>query len=1365
MDKTVKTRVDFQYLNRLLIRWGPHYPHRINLFAVLSAIPTSALGVYYVLTVIPLTIQQIVWLILVLLVLEPLVVIAGQRYISQITRNMRSALSTPPNQRSEDLEGAAWQEVTAFPRRMVLRTFLHLWGILVVPGTMIFYAIAQIKTQYLPYLFVGNWIATTWVAIFHYFFLEWALWPARRALLPRSPEIQQRYLSGANARSKILIIITALILTTSLMMVTVAIRKSAQAIAPGANPVLVLRSLQNHMLFIGGTSLTFSILFAILLARSITTPIQNLANAMTEVERGSLSQRAELVSTDETGQLTIAFNQMVSHLEVLQTGLEEQVAQRTADLARRTAQLEAAASVARRTAEIRDLDTLLNETVRLISERFGFYHAGIFLVDDLGVYAVLRAASSEGGQRMLARGHKLAVGKVGIVGYTAGTGKPRVALDVGTDATFFDNPDLPLTRSEMALPLKIGDRVIGVLDVQSEEPAAFTDEDVAVLQTMADQIALAIENIRLLEESQQRLRELETLYGERLRQMWERVEGLPTSLLYDRVEIKAVDSPEVPPATQDAMEKREVTAITEPDNGRAVLAAPLRLGDRVIGAIALEETDAARTWSEDEIALVSAVSEQVALALESARLYQMEQRRRFIADTLQNIARLVGSTLDLHEVTERLLDQLERLIPFDTAAIHLIHGEQREILGGRGINLETTRRWLQKQPPLSQDPLLNEVIRTRTPVIVRDTRTDPRWKRPGARSGMAIPLLLADQVIGLLLVDHHQPGVYDAETATLASAVAAQAAIAIQNARLYSEAERTARQMQALYETSRVLSASLEEEKVLRAILETISRLMDCEFATISLVDEMEGTIGIRYGIWQGQYNVFPEWIEMARYPLDHPDIIADVYRTGRTEIIAGWDDRFNREIYEKFGHERLLRIFMPIRVRERTLGVIEVGYDYSIKQTITEEEVNLLAALVDQSAVALYNAYLFAETQERANEQEGLARIAALAVSTLELDELLRGVLQEAVSLAESEGCVLFLSDETAYTLQPAQVLLRGNFLTDLQWQIPIDAPGMEQSIFRRGGAYYSNIGLGDPNIIPAYMPYMERLGVRNFCGVALRVRDQNIGELYFVNRPGGFGHNEVRLAQAIAGYLANALANTRLLQETRLRAEELAVLNELGQTLTARLNVEEVIEAAYQGASRLLDTTNFYIAFYEPESQTVSFPLAVEKGARRQWRSRQAGNGLTEYIIRTRAPLLIPEKVPQRLQELGIEAIGETAPSWLGVPLMIGDRVLGVMAVQSYAPERRHTPHDLALMTAIASQVAIALQNARSYEEAQRRAERERLARQIMERIQAAPDVESVLQTAARELGRALQAPRTLIRLGVPAKTNGNHPPENPG
>jgi GAF domain-containing protein len=181
------------------------------------------------------------------------------------------------------------------------------------------------------------------------------------------------------------------------------------------------------------------------------------------------------------------------------------------DLERRIIQLQVAADVARDAATVRQVDDLLNRAVDMIRDRFGFYHAGIFMIDEHGEYAVLRAATGAAGQKLLESGHKLKVNEVGIVGYVTGSGQPRVALDVGADAVYFKNPFLPETRSELTLPLRVSEKIIGALDVQSKEPAAFDNEDVIILQTMADQLAVAIENARLFEIERRRSAELESL--------------------------------------------------------------------------------------------------------------------------------------------------------------------------------------------------------------------------------------------------------------------------------------------------------------------------------------------------------------------------------------------------------------------------------------------------------------------------------------------------------------------------------------------------------------------------------------------------------------------------------------------------------------------------------------------------------------------------------------------------------------------------------------------------------------------------------------------------------------------------------------
>ncbi len=202
-----------------------------------------------------------------------------------------------------------------------------------------------------------------------------------------------------------------------------------------------------------------------------------------------------------------------------------------------------AADVAREAASIRDVATLLDHTVMLISDRFGFYHAGIFLINETREFAVLAAASSEGGRRMLARGHQLKLGKVGIVGHVAASGEPRIALDVGKDAVYFNNPDLPQTHSEMALPMKAHGVVTGVLDVQSVEPSAFSEEDIDILQVLADQIALAMENTRLIQAREESILDLEQLYKQQIGHAWQGyLQQTSLTYYYDPLGVKRISS-------------------------------------------------------------------------------------------------------------------------------------------------------------------------------------------------------------------------------------------------------------------------------------------------------------------------------------------------------------------------------------------------------------------------------------------------------------------------------------------------------------------------------------------------------------------------------------------------------------------------------------------------------------------------------------------------------------------------------------------------------------------------------------------------------------------------------------------------------
>lgn len=361
-----------------------------------------------------------------------------------------------------------------------------------------------------------------------------------------------------------------------------------------------------------------------------------------------------------------------SELEEIKTNLEQHVEERTNELAaaneqtsRRATQLQTITELSESISLLEDLNDIFPTVTSLISERFGFYHVGIFLVDQDREYALLQAANSEGGKRMLTRRHRLRLG-TGVVGFAAQTGQPRIALDVGADAIFFDNPDLPNTRSEVALPLKARGQTIGVLDVQSTEAGAFTNEDLQVLTALANQVSIALENARLLIETRTSLSQVQEVYNEFSKIEWSRtvskIHQPGFRFRTGRVEMleSAIQSPEVIAAVQNG----EIA--TEQSNGaeerRPSVAVPVKLRGEVIGVLHIESNDQSKEWQKDEVGLVAAVAERAAVAMENARLFQDARRRAAKEQAISEATARIGSALNIENILHATAEELERVL-------------------------------------------------------------------------------------------------------------------------------------------------------------------------------------------------------------------------------------------------------------------------------------------------------------------------------------------------------------------------------------------------------------------------------------------------------------------------------------------------------------------------------------------------------------------------------------------------------------------------------------------------------------------------------------------------------------------------------
>jgi GAF domain-containing protein len=384
-------------------------------------------------------------------------------------------------------------------------------------------------------------------------------------------------------------------------------------------------------------------------ARRLARPIRDLTNTASTMAGGELGVMARISGPLELRTLAESFNSMTTQLRTLVEGLEQRVAERTHDLERRTRYLQATAEVAHSASSVLDPAQLLSRSVTLISEQFGFYHTGIFLLDSSGEWAVLQAASSEGGQRMLARGHRLRVGQQGIVGYTTGRGEPHIVSDVRADSVYFDNPDLLETRSEMALPLRAQGEIIGALDVQSTEPDAFGQEDVAVLQTLADQVAMAISNARLFQQAQESLAAERRAYSLLSRRAWQEALGArPTpGYRYDQNGVTPLNGH--PYAYQPAERLPELTL-------------SVKVRGQVIGTVNAHKPKDTDQWTEEEVALMETLTDQLGMALESARLYEDTQRRAAREELTSQVTARMRETLDMDTVLQTALREIgERL--------------------------------------------------------------------------------------------------------------------------------------------------------------------------------------------------------------------------------------------------------------------------------------------------------------------------------------------------------------------------------------------------------------------------------------------------------------------------------------------------------------------------------------------------------------------------------------------------------------------------------------------------------------------------------------------------------------------------------
>ncbi|HSG44216.1 MAG TPA: GAF domain-containing protein [Anaerolineales bacterium] len=542
-------------------------------------------------------------------------------------------------------EMAGWKEITNLTTGYGISAFIVNALVIVIPPFIISQSRGEIiSSVFQPttisspfpfYILLAGLASILGYIILTLMLIERFTLPARLILLPKDFDAQINGRAGALLGTKFQTLILGLIVIGVSIITPIGYQQAIRILYEEVSSFQIFGDLQSQSLLLSGLALFLGVSFTLIATRSIAGPVKELINTFQKIEAGDLNQRVPVTGTDELATVAIHFNRMVSRLDRLQSTLEEQVAERTK-------QLTATNAVGRVASSILDPEELMDKVVNLITERFDYYYAAIYLLDTSEKWADLQEATGQAGKVLKQNRHRLEISGKSMVAGSIREKMPRLAQNTIEEKQRFENPLLPYTRSEIALPLIIGDRVLGALNVQSTKPSDFDSDVVDTMENMASQVAVALENARLYQEARQSIKELRAIQKQYLLEGWTSIKSYNEELEYGVGE--------------------------ESEVANQILESPIKLRDQKLGQITLEHSD---EWSSDQQSLVNAVTAQAAIALENARLVSESRQVALRERTLAEINSKIWSSPSIDAILQTVVKELGKRLDTSNTSIEL----------------------------------------------------------------------------------------------------------------------------------------------------------------------------------------------------------------------------------------------------------------------------------------------------------------------------------------------------------------------------------------------------------------------------------------------------------------------------------------------------------------------------------------------------------------------------------------------------------------------------------------------------------------------------------------------------------------------
>jgi GAF domain-containing protein/HAMP domain-containing protein len=949
----------------------------------------------------------------------------------------------------------------------------------------------------------------------------------------------------------------------------------------------------------------------------IFRPLVSLSDITKRFSEGDFSQRASVTSTDEIGMLATSFNSMAEQLSEIYRSLEQKVEERSR-------QIGIASEIAQRITSTTNLDELLNRTVQLIVQQFNYYHASIFLLDQGGKSALLRAAYGPTANELLIRGHRVQVGSASIIGWVSANNQPRVTSDIREDPIHLKNELLPETRSEVGIPISMAKLVIGVLDVQSTQAGAFGPETIVMLQTLASQIAVAIQNLGLVESTQGNFNVLDRVYqaSPPIASSQSRNVALeaaaaalkdspfPTALVMindSQLEIEAVNdsmefeslrsalreiganiesiqkylsgSPVIAEANSTNLPPA-LTSFTRQMNFQSTSFLPISDNSKLAGLIIVGGVK--QTLTSASVQPYAYIADLVGITLNRiAQTRQMERQlkeREALASVHQTIDQSSAGSNNyfaaLHDLVRQNIGDSAFLVAlFDksTQTISVPYTYEE----GRVDKIEAF--------PLGEG-LASILIRTGRPLLVnndaerRGVELGGKWAGKPAKSWMGAPMMVGNEPIGALVIqDLEKENVFDQENLTFLSALADQLASVLYNTRLLEESRTHTLQLETAAEIARDITGSLNLDELLVKAVNYIRERFDFYHAAIFLLDTQREYAVIREATGEAGAQMKRTGHKLG---VGSKSIVGYVAGRGESLII---NDTINDSTYlpNPLLPDTRAEAAIPLKVGERILGIIDVQSNHPY--AFTEDNLRTLQILADQMAVAVVNSELFAETQEHLSQHRLLHHITTSAASGTTLEEALESAVTGLQVTLGGDRVIILLTDRDRKELEvKAAVGYSEDILTT---RIPIGS-----GITGWAATHHRPLRVND---VKADVRYIQASpNTRSELAIPLIYRNDLLGVLNVESEHlNAYTENDEEMLGTLGGSLAAIIANARLLEQIRGQAERDRLLYEVTNKIRRSTNIRTILSTTATELTKAVGARSAQVRI-DPRSDTNITP-----------------------------------------------------------------------------------------------------------------------------------------------------------------------------